>query len=209
MPKCGPCERTGSTCEYYDPQKGQVIKRNYIVYLQHKILALEDELERAASHNLSASREKKNQELDEVALAPSGAAGEPSFMAAIEQPASNHEPTLKTCVMCRRSVAHSNKSELRYPVLAPQVLRSPTTDSISGSIISKISNHTYDCTKIVPPGIFDTRHLMRGQRIFADSTDKPGDACLDATTSSSQERTSNSTWSTSTTRNSRAKNFRR
>jgi len=79
------------------------------VYLQHKVLELEDELERAARDDLSVSKEK-----GVVTLDPSAAAVGKSLVATIARPATNHEPTLKTCVVCRRSVAHSNKSELRY-----------------------------------------------------------------------------------------------
>jgi hypothetical protein len=49
LPKCGPCERTGSTCEYYDSSKGRVLNRNYVIYLQHKVKELEEELEREES----------------------------------------------------------------------------------------------------------------------------------------------------------------
>ncbi|KAL5428579.1 hypothetical protein PMIN04_000725 [Paraphaeosphaeria minitans] len=41
LPRCGPCERTNSHCEYYDPAKGTKIPRNYVVHLQHKVRHLE------------------------------------------------------------------------------------------------------------------------------------------------------------------------
>lgn len=44
MPRCGPCERTNSHCEYYDPTKGRKIPRNYVVHLQHKVRDLEKQL---------------------------------------------------------------------------------------------------------------------------------------------------------------------
>ncbi|PSN61680.1 hypothetical protein BS50DRAFT_638975 [Corynespora cassiicola Philippines] len=44
LPRCGPCERTNSHCEYYDPTKGQKIPRNYVVHLQHKVRDLEKQL---------------------------------------------------------------------------------------------------------------------------------------------------------------------
>jgi len=44
LPRCGPCERTNSHCEYYDPAKGQKIPRNYVVHLQHKVRDLEKQL---------------------------------------------------------------------------------------------------------------------------------------------------------------------
>lgn len=46
LPRCGPCERTNSTCEYWDPTKNQNINRDYVVYLQHKVRTLELELEK-------------------------------------------------------------------------------------------------------------------------------------------------------------------
>jgi hypothetical protein len=44
LPRCGPCERTNSHCEYYDPAKGRKIPRNYVVHLQHKVRDLEKQL---------------------------------------------------------------------------------------------------------------------------------------------------------------------
>ncbi|KAF1992865.1 hypothetical protein P154DRAFT_130187 [Amniculicola lignicola CBS 123094] len=44
LPRCGPCERTNSHCEYYDPAKGSKIPRNYVVHLQHKVRDLEKQL---------------------------------------------------------------------------------------------------------------------------------------------------------------------
>ena len=44
LPRCGPCERTNSHCEYYDPTKGTKIPRNYVVHLQHKVRELEKQL---------------------------------------------------------------------------------------------------------------------------------------------------------------------
>ncbi|KAF1944593.1 hypothetical protein EJ02DRAFT_442406 [Clathrospora elynae] len=44
LPRCGPCERTNSHCEYYDPTKGRKIGRNYVVHLQHKVQDLEKQL---------------------------------------------------------------------------------------------------------------------------------------------------------------------
>ncbi|SMQ46968.1 unnamed protein product [Zymoseptoria tritici ST99CH_3D1] len=44
LPRCGPCERTQSTCEYYDPGRGHNVNRNYVVWLQHRVKELEQEL---------------------------------------------------------------------------------------------------------------------------------------------------------------------
>lgn len=44
LPRCSPCERTNSHCEYYDPTKGRKIPRNYVVHLQHKVRELEKQL---------------------------------------------------------------------------------------------------------------------------------------------------------------------
>ncbi|KAI0485105.1 hypothetical protein GGR56DRAFT_58849 [Xylariaceae sp. FL0804] len=44
LPRCLPCERSGSACEYYDTAKGKRISRNYVVRLQEKVRALEAEL---------------------------------------------------------------------------------------------------------------------------------------------------------------------
>ncbi|KAL2015315.1 hypothetical protein VTK56DRAFT_5808 [Thermocarpiscus australiensis] len=44
LPRCLPCERSGSTCEYYDSTKGRKINRSYVVSLQNKVRQLEAEL---------------------------------------------------------------------------------------------------------------------------------------------------------------------
>ncbi|KAI8942821.1 hypothetical protein NX059_000863 [Plenodomus lindquistii] len=44
LPRCGPCERTNSHCEYYDPTKGRKMPRNYVVHLQQKVRDLEQQL---------------------------------------------------------------------------------------------------------------------------------------------------------------------
>nr|OQO19553.1 hypothetical protein B0A51_13113 [Rachicladosporium sp. CCFEE 5018] len=51
LPKCGPCERTNSVCEYFDSNKGHVVNRNYVVYLQHKVRELEEDLERVENED--------------------------------------------------------------------------------------------------------------------------------------------------------------
>lgn len=87
MPECGPCARTGSACEYYDKEKGRVFNRKYIVYLQHKVRELEDELEMAAGKDLSASKETESEDADEVLHDPSNPAGRTSLvMATREKP---------------------------------------------------------------------------------------------------------------------------
>ena len=44
MPRCLPCERSGSICEYLDAAKGRKINRYYVVKLQEKVRDLEAEL---------------------------------------------------------------------------------------------------------------------------------------------------------------------
>ncbi|KAL2758994.1 hypothetical protein ACRALDRAFT_1080586 [Sodiomyces alcalophilus JCM 7366] len=44
LPRCLPCERSGSICEYYDASKGRKIGRSYVVKLQEKVRQLEAEL---------------------------------------------------------------------------------------------------------------------------------------------------------------------
>ncbi|KAJ5047519.1 uncharacterized protein L3040_003342 [Drepanopeziza brunnea f. sp. 'multigermtubi'] len=44
LPRCLPCERAGATCEYYDTSKGKKISRTYVIRLQDKVRALENEL---------------------------------------------------------------------------------------------------------------------------------------------------------------------
>ncbi|KAL8404620.1 hypothetical protein RB594_009465 [Gaeumannomyces avenae] len=44
LPRCLPCERSGSICEYYDTTKGKKINRQYVVKLQGRVRQLEAEL---------------------------------------------------------------------------------------------------------------------------------------------------------------------
>ncbi|RYP68429.1 hypothetical protein DL771_006693 [Monosporascus sp. 5C6A] len=44
LPRCLPCERSGSVCEYFDTTKGKKISRYYVVELQDRVRALEAEL---------------------------------------------------------------------------------------------------------------------------------------------------------------------
>ncbi|KAK3389722.1 fungal-specific transcription factor domain-containing protein [Podospora didyma] len=44
LPKCLPCERSGSVCEYFDTTKGKKVSRNYVVRLQEKVRQLEKEM---------------------------------------------------------------------------------------------------------------------------------------------------------------------
>lgn len=44
LPRCLPCERSGSACEYFDTTKGKRISRYYVVKLQEKVRQLEAEL---------------------------------------------------------------------------------------------------------------------------------------------------------------------
>ncbi|KYK58565.1 fungal specific transcription factor domain-containing protein [Drechmeria coniospora] len=44
LPRCLPCERSGSVCEYLDPAKGKKINRYYVIKLQDRVKALEAEL---------------------------------------------------------------------------------------------------------------------------------------------------------------------
>ncbi|TKA72064.1 hypothetical protein B0A55_06659 [Friedmanniomyces simplex] len=57
LPRCGPCERTNSICEYYDSSKGQNVNRDYVVYLQHKVRELEEELDRTENEDAGETQE--------------------------------------------------------------------------------------------------------------------------------------------------------
>ncbi|EME50181.1 hypothetical protein DOTSEDRAFT_68893 [Dothistroma septosporum NZE10] len=51
LPRCTPCERTNSICEYYDSNRGHNVNRNYVVWLQHKVRELEEELEKVENED--------------------------------------------------------------------------------------------------------------------------------------------------------------
>ena len=57
LPRCGPCERTNSHCEYFDQSKGTKIPRNYVVHLQHKVRDLERRLEELDRDDLEPETE--------------------------------------------------------------------------------------------------------------------------------------------------------
>ena len=44
LPRCGPCERSKTLCEYFDTSKGKRIPRTYVTHLQSRVQALEDKL---------------------------------------------------------------------------------------------------------------------------------------------------------------------
>ncbi|CCX15424.1 fungal-specific transcription factor domain-containing protein [Pyronema domesticum] len=44
LPKCGPCERSGTHCEFFDSTKQKTIPRTYVVHLQNKVRQLEEEV---------------------------------------------------------------------------------------------------------------------------------------------------------------------
>ncbi|KAK1022894.1 hypothetical protein LTR33_018154, partial [Friedmanniomyces endolithicus] len=44
-------------CEYFDSGKGQNVNRNYVVYLQHKVRELEEELERTENEDAGEDQE--------------------------------------------------------------------------------------------------------------------------------------------------------
>ncbi|KAI9827514.1 MAG: hypothetical protein M1832_004864 [Thelocarpon impressellum] len=46
LPKCGPCDKSGAACEYWDQAKGKMVSRGYVIRLQEKVRALEAELAR-------------------------------------------------------------------------------------------------------------------------------------------------------------------
>lgn len=46
LPRCGPCERSGSHCEFFDSTKGKTLPRNYVIHLQAKVRRLEEEIAR-------------------------------------------------------------------------------------------------------------------------------------------------------------------
>lgn len=62
LPRCGPCERSGSHCEFFDSTKQKTIPRNYVLVLQAKVRQLETEYARRIAE-LSEVRESDEEEL--------------------------------------------------------------------------------------------------------------------------------------------------
>jgi hypothetical protein len=52
LPRCGPCARTNSRCEFFDPTQRKIISRSYVVELQNRVRALEHELAIAETDEL-------------------------------------------------------------------------------------------------------------------------------------------------------------
>ncbi|PWW71740.1 hypothetical protein C7212DRAFT_231835 [Tuber magnatum] len=44
LPKCGPCERSGAHCEFFDSTKQKTVPRSYVVHLQNKVQDLEEKV---------------------------------------------------------------------------------------------------------------------------------------------------------------------
>jgi len=44
LPKCGPCERSGAHCEFFDSAKQKTIPRSYVLHLQAKVRELEAQI---------------------------------------------------------------------------------------------------------------------------------------------------------------------
>ncbi|KAF4556915.1 Fungal specific transcription factor domain-containing protein 60 [Elsinoe fawcettii] len=57
LPRCGPCERTNAVCEYWDPSKRCNIKRDYVVWLQHRVNDLEKEIDRLENEDVTEDPE--------------------------------------------------------------------------------------------------------------------------------------------------------
>ncbi|CAK7201798.1 hypothetical protein SEUCBS139899_004513 [Sporothrix eucalyptigena] len=57
LPRCLPCERSGSICEYFDSTKGRKISRFYVVKLQEKVRQLEAELAQFTEDDLPEDNE--------------------------------------------------------------------------------------------------------------------------------------------------------
>ncbi|TKX22298.1 fungal specific transcription factor domain-containing protein 45 [Elsinoe australis] len=57
LPRCGPCERTNAVCEYWDPSKRCNIKRDYVVWLQHRANELEKEIDRLENEDVTEDPE--------------------------------------------------------------------------------------------------------------------------------------------------------
>lgn len=55
LPKCGPCERSGAHCEFFDATKQKTLPRSYVVHLQAKVRELEAELARAEALSSDAA----------------------------------------------------------------------------------------------------------------------------------------------------------
>jgi len=62
LPRCGPCERSGTHCEFFDSTKQKTIPRTYVVHLQNKVRALEEEVARREAA-LAATDTPNNEEL--------------------------------------------------------------------------------------------------------------------------------------------------
>ncbi|KKA26312.1 hypothetical protein TD95_001754 [Thielaviopsis punctulata] len=60
LPRCLPCERSGSVCEYFDASKGRKINRYYVIRLQDKVRALEAELNQFTDEDSEYPRDSED-----------------------------------------------------------------------------------------------------------------------------------------------------
>ncbi|KAF3940368.1 hypothetical protein ABW19_dt0202539 [Dactylella cylindrospora] len=44
LPKCEPCQRSGSQCDFWDASKGITLSRSYVIFLQDRVKALDQEI---------------------------------------------------------------------------------------------------------------------------------------------------------------------
>ncbi|KAK6530191.1 hypothetical protein TWF694_003558 [Orbilia ellipsospora] len=44
LPKCEPCQRSGSQCDFWDASKGITLSRSYVIFLQDRVKALDEEI---------------------------------------------------------------------------------------------------------------------------------------------------------------------
>ncbi|KAI0506460.1 hypothetical protein F5B22DRAFT_650711 [Xylaria bambusicola] len=60
LPRCLPCERSGSICEYFDTTKGKKISRYYVVKLQERVRALDAELAQYIDEDESPHKDQED-----------------------------------------------------------------------------------------------------------------------------------------------------
>lgn len=63
LPNCGPCERSGTHCEFFDATKQKTIPRSYVVHLQNKVRALQEEVARREAVLAEAESSPNNEDL--------------------------------------------------------------------------------------------------------------------------------------------------
>ncbi|KAK4121651.1 hypothetical protein N657DRAFT_577122 [Parathielavia appendiculata] len=168
LPRCLPCERSGSTCEYYDSAKGIKINRSYVVSLQKKVRQLEAELAQYTDQDA----EDPSSHDDMVCPGGTVRFDEADEMPRYLGPSSGTAMTRLLMEEAKRHAESRRIANLIPAVLAKRAERRDRMQSVvMGTSISGPSGRTrsYPAHSIIPASALPSREIVDGLvRAFND-----------------------------------------